>query len=105
MVDRRRQRLRNSIAFVLLILISAAVGILVVMNEGSARLALPGYVIEAPLVVLLGIFALLGVTLTAVIFLLRIRRLNRKIADLREQNRALQVEVEQMRTAPMRDFY
>ncbi|ADC71723.1 MULTISPECIES: lipopolysaccharide assembly protein LapA domain-containing protein [unclassified Thioalkalivibrio] len=105
MSDRRRQQVRNAVAFALLILISSAIGILVVFNEGQVTLSLPWVDVQAPLVVLLGISALVGVVVTAAILLLRIRRLNQKVADLRAENRALKTEVEQMRTAPMRDFY
>ncbi|WP_019624244.1 LapA family protein [Thioalkalivibrio thiocyanoxidans] len=105
MSDRRRQQVRNVLAFVLLIVISSAIGILVVFNEGHVTLSLPWTDVQAPLVVLLGISALVGVVITASIFWVRIRRLNQKVADLRAENRALQTEVEQMRTAPMRDFY
>ena len=105
MADRRRQQLRNVIAFVLLILVSSAVGILVVFNEGIVTLVLPGVEIEAPLVVLLGASALAGVVIATAILLLRIRRLNQKIRQLRDENHALKLELEQLRTAPMRDFY
>lgn len=105
MDDRRRQKIRNIVAFAALIVISSAVGILVVLNEDLVTLALPGIQIEAPLVVLLGIAALFGVVLASLVLWLRLRRLRQKIADLREQNHALKVEVEQLRTAPMRDFY
>jgi len=103
--DRRRQQIRNAVAFAALIVISSAVGILVVLNEDLVTLALPGVQIEAPLVVFLGIAALFGVVLASLVLWLRLRRLRQKIADLREQNHALKVEVEQLRTAPMRDFY
>ncbi|WP_018140120.1 MULTISPECIES: lipopolysaccharide assembly protein LapA domain-containing protein [unclassified Thioalkalivibrio] len=105
MDDRRRQQIRNIVAFAALIVISSAVGILVVLNEELVTLALPGVRIEAPLVVLLGISALFGVAIASLILWLRLRRLRQKIAQLREQNHALKVEVEQLRTAPMRDFY
>ncbi|WP_017942284.1 MULTISPECIES: LapA family protein [unclassified Thioalkalivibrio] len=105
MNDRRRQKIRNSVAFAALIIISSAVGILVVLNEDLVTLALPGIQIEAPMVVFLGIAALFGVVLASLVLWLRLRRLQQKIADLREQNHALKVEVEQLRTAPMRDFY
>ncbi|WP_018866300.1 MULTISPECIES: lipopolysaccharide assembly protein LapA domain-containing protein [unclassified Thioalkalivibrio] len=105
MDDRRRQKIRNTVAFVALILISSAVGILVVLNEALVTLVLPGLEIEAPLVVFLGFAALFGVILASLVLWLRLRRLRQKIADLREQNHALKVEVEQLRTAPMRDFY
>ncbi|WP_018176808.1 lipopolysaccharide assembly protein LapA domain-containing protein [Thioalkalivibrio sp. AKL8] len=105
MDDRRRQQIRNAVAFAALIVISSAVGILVVLNEDLVTLALPGVQIEAPLVVFLGIAVLFGVVLASLVLWLRLRRLRQKIADLREQNHALKVEVEQLRTAPMRDFY
>ncbi|WP_018872556.1 lipopolysaccharide assembly protein LapA domain-containing protein [Thioalkalivibrio sp. ALJ16] len=105
MDERRRQKIRNIVAFAALILISSAVGILVVLNEELVTLALPGLQIEAPLVVLLGVSALFGVLLATLVLWLRLRRLRQKIADLRDQNHALKVEVEQLRTAPMRDFY
>ncbi|WP_019626194.1 lipopolysaccharide assembly protein LapA domain-containing protein [Thioalkalivibrio sp. ALJT] len=105
MDERRRQKIRNIVAFVALILISSAVGILVVLNEELATLVLPGMELEAPLVVLLGVSALVGVLLATVVLWLRLRRLRQKITALREQNHALKAEVEQLRTAPMRDFY
>lgn len=105
MADRRRQQVRNVVAFVLLILISSAVGILVVFNEGLVTLVLPGVEIQAPLVVLLGVAALAGVVIATAVLLLRIRRLNQKIRQLRDENHSLKVELEQLRTAPMRDFY
>ncbi|WP_373024945.1 lipopolysaccharide assembly protein LapA domain-containing protein [Thioalkalivibrio sp.] len=105
MDERRRQRVRNAVAFAALIVISSAVGILVVLNEDLVTLALPGIEIEAPLVVFLGVSAIFGVLLASFVLWLRLRRLRQKIADLREQNHALKVEVEQLRTAPMRDFY
>ena len=105
MAERGKSRLRHWIAFTILIVVSSMVGILVVFNEGAATLHLPGLTIEAPLIVLLGISALLGVLLAALIFMLRLRRLQQKIDRLRDENRSLRVEVEQLRTAPMRDFY
>ncbi|OOC11395.1 MULTISPECIES: LapA family protein [Thioalkalivibrio] len=105
MAEHGKSRLRHWVAFVALILISSGIGILVVFNEGAATLHLPGLTLEAPLIVLLGLSALAGVLIASLIFWLRLRRLQRKIDRLRDENRALRVEVEQLRTAPMRDFY
>ncbi|MBS3800913.1 MAG: DUF1049 domain-containing protein, partial [Thioalkalivibrio sp.] len=101
MNERRRKQMRNGAAFLALIIISSATGILVVLNdEHSVELSLPGLRVEAPLAIFLGLAVLTGVLVTWLILWLRLRRLTRKLADLREENRALKVEVEQLRTAP-----